>query len=158
MSRGSTPRHARTAGDLGFAVQFNAETPWHLCTYRLNWARRTSCGWWDEWDDTALQTQDSTFERWRSEAEHATSRSRRLPTIWNLYEWAERKHFSEPAISDSFKPLTAKSFIWIFTHSKLCLADAIHNFKLLKNIQIWQNGGQQTFCFQILLIDVTFYL
>ena len=26
MSMGSTPRHARTAGDLGFAVQFNAET------------------------------------------------------------------------------------------------------------------------------------
>ena len=25
MSRGSTPRHAQTAGDLGFAVQFNAE-------------------------------------------------------------------------------------------------------------------------------------
>ena len=37
-----------------------------LCTYRLNWARRTSWGWWDDWDDTA---------------EHATSRSRRLPTI-----------------------------------------------------------------------------
>ena len=52
-----------------------------LCTYRLNWARRTSWGWWDEWDDTVLQTQDSKFEPWRSEAEHATSRSRRLPTI-----------------------------------------------------------------------------
>ena len=49
-----------------------------LCTYRLNWARRTSCGWWD---DTVLQTQDSKFEPWRSEAEHATSRSRRLPAI-----------------------------------------------------------------------------
>ena len=52
-----------------------------LCTYRLNWARRTSWGWWDEWDDTVLQTQDSKFEPWRSEAELATSRSRRLPTI-----------------------------------------------------------------------------
>ena len=31
--------------------------------------------------DTVLQTQDSKFEPWRSEAEHATSRSRRLPTI-----------------------------------------------------------------------------
>ena len=28
-----------------------------------------------------LQTQDSKFDPWRSEAEHATSRSRRLPTI-----------------------------------------------------------------------------
>ena len=52
-----------------------------LCTYRLNWARRTSWGWWDDWDDTVLQTQDSKFEPWRSEAEHATSRSRRLPTM-----------------------------------------------------------------------------
>ena len=52
-----------------------------LCTYRLNWARRTSWVWWDDWDDTVLQTQDSKFEPWRSEAEHATSRSRRLPTI-----------------------------------------------------------------------------
>ena len=52
-----------------------------LCTYRLNWARRTSWGWWDDWDDTVLQTQNSKFEPWRSEAEHATSRSRRLPTI-----------------------------------------------------------------------------
>ena len=43
-----------------------------LCTYRLNWARRTSWGWWDDCDDTVLQTQDSKFE---------PSRSRRLPTI-----------------------------------------------------------------------------
>ena len=27
-------------------------------------------------------------------------------------------------------------------HLKLCLADAIHNFKWAKIIQIWQNGGQ----------------
>ena len=52
-----------------------------LCTYRLDWARRTSWGWWADWDDTVLQTQDSKFKPWRSEAEHATSRSRRLPTI-----------------------------------------------------------------------------
>ena len=30
MSRGSTPGHAQTAGDLGVSVQFNAETPWHF--------------------------------------------------------------------------------------------------------------------------------
>ena len=52
-----------------------------LCTYSLNWVRRTSWGWWDDWDDTVLQTQDSKFKPWRSEAEHATSRSQRLPTI-----------------------------------------------------------------------------
>ena len=69
-----------------------------LCTYRLNWARRTSWGWWDDWDDTVLQTQDSKFEPWRSEAEHATSRSRRLPTILSFTRGWERNIFV------SFKP------------------------------------------------------
>ena len=30
----------------------------------------------------------------------------------------------------------------IFTHLNLCLADAIHNFKWVKIIQIWRNGGR----------------
>ena len=69
-----------------------------LCTYKLNWARRTSWGWWDDWDDTVLQTQDSKFEPWRSEAEHATSRSRRLPTILTFTRGWGRNIFV------SFKP------------------------------------------------------
>ena len=69
-----------------------------LCTYRLNWARRTSWGWWDDWDDTVLQTQDSKFEPWRSEAEHATSRSRRLPTILTFTRGWGRNNIA------SFKP------------------------------------------------------
>ena len=69
-----------------------------LCTYRLNWARRTSWGWWDDWDDTVLQTQDSKFEPWRSEAEHTTSRSRRLPTILTFTRGWGRNIFV------SFKP------------------------------------------------------
>ena len=64
-----------------------------LSTYRQNWARRTSWGCWDEWDDTVLQTQDSKFEPWRSEAEHATSRSQRLPTILSFTRWWGGKHF-----------------------------------------------------------------
>ena len=28
----------------------------HLYTCTLNFARRTSWGWWDKWDDTAIQT------------------------------------------------------------------------------------------------------
>ena len=58
----------------------------------------TSRGWWDEWDDTALQTQDSKFKPWRSEAEHATSRSRRLPTILSFTSGWGRNIFV------SFKP------------------------------------------------------
>ena len=64
-----------------------------LCTYRLNWARRTSWGWWNIWDDTALQTQDSKFEPWRSEAEHATSRSREAPHNTDFHTWMGKKHF-----------------------------------------------------------------
>ena len=43
----------------------------------------------------------------------------------------------------------------IFTHLKLCLADAIHNFKWVKIIQICQNGSQ---LFSNLMIGVAFYL
>ena len=68
-----------------------------LCTYRLNWARRTSWGWWDEWDDTALQTQDSKLKPWRSEAGHATYRSRRSPTILSFTSgWGRNISFSPP--------------------------------------------------------------
>ena len=49
-----------------------------LCTYRLNWDRRTFWWWLGEWDDT-VQTQDSKFKPWRSEAE--------------FYEWMGKKHF-----------------------------------------------------------------
>ena len=65
-----------------------------LCTYRLNWARKTSWRWWNNRVGTAIQTQDLKFELWWSEAELAISRSRRLPTILNLCEWAEKKHFN----------------------------------------------------------------
>ena len=67
-----------------------------LCTYMLNWARRTSWRWWDEWDDTVLQTQDSKFEPWRSE--HATFRSQRPPTILTFTRGWGRNIFV------SFKP------------------------------------------------------
>ena len=69
-----------------------------LCTYRLNWTRRTSWEWWDDWDDTVLQTQDSKFEPWWSETEHATSRSRRLSTILTFTRGWRRNNFV------SFKP------------------------------------------------------
>ena len=65
-----------------------------LCTYyTLNRARITSWQWWDELDDTALQTQNSKFGHWPSEAGHAPSRSRELQTILNLYAWAENKYY-----------------------------------------------------------------
>ena len=39
----STPRHAQMAGDLGFAVQFNAETLWHFAQLRYSRIFCTSC-------------------------------------------------------------------------------------------------------------------
>ena len=68
------------------------------CTYMLNWARRSSRGWWDEWDNTALQTQDLKFKPWISEFEYASSRSRRHPTILSVTSGRGRN------ICVSFKP------------------------------------------------------
>ena len=45
--------------------------------------------------------------------------------------------------------------IEIFTHLKVCLADAIHNFKWVKIIQILQ---MEVSHFEILLVDFTFYI
>ena len=63
----------------------------HLFIYRLNWVMRT-WWWWDEWDDTVLCTDNSKFEPWWSQHKHGTSRSRRFPTILNIYEWARKKY------------------------------------------------------------------
>ena len=81
----------------------------HLCTYRLHWAKCTSCGWWEEWDDSVLQRQDSKFQPWRSGAEFAISRfrssqywiftseqGRNILFLWNLNASAG----FETAISD----------------------------------------------------------
>ena len=81
---------------------FNLEIKWIewgfsplLCTYRLNRTRRNSWGSWEEWDDTALQTQDSKFELWRSETVHATSQSWRFPTIMNpIIQFGRRMFFT----------------------------------------------------------------
>ena len=88
MLNNNSLEHITSFKDLGVLVSSDWCKKWNesgfrppLCTYRLNWARRTPWGWWDDSDDTILQTQDSKFDPWRSEAEHATSRSRRLPTI-----------------------------------------------------------------------------
>ena len=120
----------------------------HLCTHRLNWARRTSWGWWNDWDDTVLQTQNPKFEPWRSEAEHATSRSRRLPTILTFTRGWGRNIFV------SFKPLRPgtepRSLAWktaVLTTTLGPPPDVPIQAKLLIHnnheglIQCWFNGG-----------------
>ena len=44
--------------------------------------------------------------------------------------------FLHNVTGQDINPSTAKLLIGIFTHMKLCLADAIHNFKWVKIIQI----------------------
>ena len=86
-------------------------------TYRLNWARRTSWGWWDEWDDTALQTQDSKFKPWSSDAEYSTSRSRRLPTILSFTSgWGRNILFFKPPRPEN-KPRTLGALCIYLTYS-----------------------------------------
>ena len=62
-----------------------------LCTYRLNWARRTSWGWWDDWDDTVLQTQDSKFEPWRSWGRARYLSVTEAPHNTNFHTWMGKK-------------------------------------------------------------------
>ena len=59
-----------------------------LCTCRLNWTRRTSWGWWDESDDTVLQTLDPRGLRPSTlPFGHGSP-----PQYW-VYEWMGKKHF-----------------------------------------------------------------
>ena len=46
--------------------------------------------------------------------------------------------FNRQIVQFEFSP----TWSCVSRHLKLCLADAIHNFKWVKIIQIWQNGGQ----------------
>ena len=46
------------------------------------------------------------------------------------------------ALNSNNNPLPPDWSIWIFTHLKLYLAEAIPNFKWVKIIRIWQNRGQ----------------
>ena len=109
-----------------------------LCTYRLNWARRTFWRWWDDWDDTVLQTQDSKFEPWRSEAEHATSRSRRFPTILTFSRGWGRNIFWKAAV------LTT-TLSWHFSYKiGLIIPDCGHWTKLpASTISLWFKPLQQ---------------
>ena len=50
--------------------------------------------------------------------------------------------FSVSCFLGNFNPLTAKLFNLNFHPPKLCLADAIHNFKWVKIIQIWRYRGK----------------
>ena len=124
-----------------------------LCTYRLNWARRTSWGWWDDWDDTVLQTQDSKFEPWRSEAEHATSRSRRLPTILTFTRgWGRNIFVSFKPPRPGTEPRTLAWKVAVLTTTLGPPPTTSSEWKLFRFDNMDVN------CFQILLIDVTFYL
>ena len=71
-----------------------------LCrpTYRprLNWARRTSWGWWDEGHE--WMTLPSRHRIWILISRGLMPNMlpfghNRLPTILNLHEWAGKKHF-----------------------------------------------------------------
>ena len=52
--------------------------------------------------DTEM-TQDSKFEPWRSEVEHAISRSRRLPTILKIHLRALLKVIELEQLGDHFR-------------------------------------------------------
>ena len=81
-----------------------------LCTYRLNWARRTFWGWRDKRDDTAFQTHNSKFEPGGLRPNTLHLGHEGYPQYWIFTSGQGNKHFVslnlkarvgfEPAISD----------------------------------------------------------
>ena len=124
----------------------------HIGTYKLNWARRTSWGWWDEWDDTVLRTQDSKFEPWWSEAEHATSRSRRLPTIlsftrgWGRNIFVSFKRFFQTAETGNSTP-----------NSSVKGSGANHYPRAPRPPDYWDNGGGNEYFFYLVYFNTIFF-
>ena len=128
----------------------------HLCvSYRLNWARRTSWGWWDKWDDTALQTQNSKFELWRSEAEHLPLSHRGSPH-YCFFETHRPEWGSNPR-SPTFKqaalmnPLTSK-----FEFSPTWSCVSLTRSTTSGEWKSFRFDKMDVDYFQILLINVTF--
>ena len=78
---------------------------WNVRSPKLNWARRISWRWWDEWDHTALQTQESKFEPCPSIL--PLGHGAPPPIVLIFYEWARKKKIV------SLKP-EGKS--WVRTH------------------------------------------
>ena len=113
-----------------------------LCTLRLSWTRKTSWGWWYEWDDTALQTQDSKFEPWRSEAEHATVRARRIHTKLNVYEWTEKKHFVSWKLEGRSTTRSLTFQAGSFSHYTRAPAHLIGQVGRVSVAWRWRNVGQ----------------
>ena len=111
-----------------------------LGTYRLNWARITFWGWWDEWDDTALQTHDSKFELWRSEAEHAIYWSRRLPTILSFMSgWGRNIFvpFKPPRRGTEYRTLRFRNGVWT-NHPRAgpLLAQSVYKYTTVRWLKV----------------------
>ena len=114
-----------------------------LCTYRLNWARRTSWGWWDDWDDTPLRTQDSKFEPWRSEAElplgHGGS-----PQYWLSHVDGEETFFvsfKPPRSGTEPRTLAWKAAVLTTTLGPPPLADRKLSYNQRANMAAWSRSG-----------------
>ena len=105
--------------------------------YRLKWYKRTSWGWRDEWDDFALQTQNSKFEPWWSEAERATFLSQRLPTIIHSYGWTAKKHFVSLKLVSSSGVQTRD--LRLSKQAALTTAP-LHSPKKIRNTLYWLSG------------------
>ena len=70
--------------------------------------------------DTALQTQDSKFEPWRSEAEHPTSLSWSLPAIYKIFTSERGKNILFPGT------LYRSPILKFLYYRKIRLLDRVH--------------------------------
>ena len=81
----SSPKIICVSRDITCGCPYDIHGIALLAHNRLNWARRTSSGWWDDWDDTVLQTQVWGQARYLSVTE--------APHNIDFHTWMGKKHF-----------------------------------------------------------------
>ena len=81
------------------------------------------------------ETQRKAFE---NSSDSAVKMLRQQLDQMEAKAWLPQSHMSVHTLALS----PPNYLILVFTHLKLCLANAIHNFKWVKIIQIWLNGVQ----------------
>ena len=123
-----------------------------LCTYRLNWPRRTSWGWWDDWDDTVLQTQDLKFEPWRSEAEHATSRNTALAHRCRLDSWSSAT--LGPVHNWSDDRLGLPGAVYTRTCVQRCLGVGLREPRKSDGSSDWPRFGRRTTSMDVGVVSI----
>ena len=62
----------------------NGVLGYFLCTYRLNWAKKTTWGWWDEWGE-ARKLNNLNFHTPEVESPDTATHNSKLVKLTDIY-------------------------------------------------------------------------